>query len=76
MRVGFSLVKGERAVYGSDLGSRARIFISERLAENAKNNYGYRDKKSDSDSVFAKFSPQLILEKACDVFHRLFLRLV
>ena len=75
MKVEFSLVKRERPVYVFDFGSRARILIRNRLTEKAVNNQCYCDKKSYCNSVLCKFSPRLVMEKAFDVFHRLFLRL-
>ncbi len=74
MKEKFSLVEWERSVYVFDLGSGAGILVGDCLTENAVNNRGDRDKKGNRNSIFGKFSPHLVLEKAGDVFHRLFLR--
>ena len=76
MKVEFSLVKRERPVYVFDLRARAGILIGDRLTENAVNNHCDSTRRAMATAYSASSAPSLVLEKAFDVLHRLFLRLV
>ena len=69
MRVEFSLVKWERPVDVSDLGSGTGILIGYRLSNNAVDDHADSDEQSCSSRPLNEFSAGLIFDKAFDVPH-------